>query len=123
MTMTLPAIVAMNVVFSFDSILSAMALSEVFWVMATGAAIGMGSTQSVSRAFMAQLSPPEREAEFFGFYVLSGKLASTVGPLLFGVISAASGSQRLAVLSLTPLFLIGLGLLATVQPPDRRPLS
>jgi len=93
-----------------------------FWVMATGAAIGMGSTQSVSRAFMAQLSPPEREAEFFGFYVLSGKLASTVGPLLFGVISAASGSQRLAVLSLTPLFLIGLGLLATVRPPERHPL-
>ena len=33
-------IVAMNVVFSFDSILSAMALSDVFWVMATAIVIG-----------------------------------------------------------------------------------
>lgn len=33
-------IVIMNVVFSFDSILSAMALSDVFWVMATSIIIG-----------------------------------------------------------------------------------
>jgi predicted tellurium resistance membrane protein TerC len=33
-------IVVMNVVFSFDSILSAMALSDVFWVMATAIIIG-----------------------------------------------------------------------------------
>ena len=30
----------MNIVFSFDSILSAMALTEVFWVMATAIIIG-----------------------------------------------------------------------------------
>ena len=33
-------IVIMNLVFSFDSILSAMALTEVFWVMATAILIG-----------------------------------------------------------------------------------
>ena len=33
-------IVSMNLVFSFDSILSAMALSKVFWVMATAIVIG-----------------------------------------------------------------------------------
>jgi predicted tellurium resistance membrane protein TerC len=33
-------IVAMNLVFSFDSILSAMALTDVFWVMATAIIIG-----------------------------------------------------------------------------------
>lgn len=35
-------IVAMNVVFSFDSILSAMALTDVFWVMASAIIIGAG---------------------------------------------------------------------------------
>jgi len=34
------AIVIMNIVFSFDSILSAMALTDVFWVMATAIVIG-----------------------------------------------------------------------------------
>ena len=33
-------IVVMNVIFSFDSILSAMALTKVFWVMATAIIIG-----------------------------------------------------------------------------------
>ena len=33
-------IVVMNLVFSFDSILSAMALTDVFWVMATAIVIG-----------------------------------------------------------------------------------
>lgn len=86
-----------------------------FWIMASGAAIGMGSTQAVSRAYMAQLSPKDRESEFFGFYVLSGKFASIFGPLLFGMISAYTGSQRLAVLSLLPLFIIGLLIMLTID--------
>lgn len=79
-----------------------------FWAMAVGAALGMGSTQAVGRSFMAQITPPARESEFFGFYVLSGKFASMFGPLLFGSISHLTGSQRLAVLSLLPFFLLGL---------------
>ncbi len=82
-----------------------------FWIMASGAAIGMGSTQAVGRSFMAQISPPERESEFFGFYVLSGKFASMFGPLLFGFISSTTGNQRLAVFSLLPFFLLGIGLM------------
>ncbi len=38
--MTIGWIVAMNLVFSFDSILSAMALTDIFWVMATAIVIG-----------------------------------------------------------------------------------
>ena len=86
-----------------------------FWAMAVGAAIGMGSTQAVGRSLMAQLTPPERESEFFGFYVLSGKFASMFGPLLFGFISYRTGSQRLAVLSLAPLFIVGLLLMFSVR--------
>jgi UMF1 family MFS transporter len=84
------------------------ASKAMFWAMAVGAALGMGSTQAVGRSFMAQISPPARESEFFGFYVLSGKFASMFGPLIFGTISNLTGSQRLAVLSLLPFFLLGL---------------
>jgi UMF1 family MFS transporter len=86
-----------------------------FYLMGCLAALGMGSTQAVARSFMAQITPPSREAEFFGFYVLSGKFASMFGPLLFGFVSEASGSQRLAVLSLLPFFLVGLALMAGVD--------
>jgi len=86
-----------------------------FYVMGCLAALGMGSTQSVARSFMAQITPPAREAEFFGFYVLAGKFASMFGPLMFGFVSEATGSQRLAVLSLLPFFLVGLALMASVN--------
>ena len=78
-----------------------------FWIMACGAAVGMGSTQAVGRSFMAQVSPPARQSEFFGFYVLSGKFASMFGPLVFGLVSQWTGSQRLAVLMLFPFFVAG----------------
>ena len=87
-----------------------------FLLMACLAAIGMGSTQAVGRSFMAQITPPSREAEFFGFYVLSGKFASMFGPLIFGLVSEATGSQRLAVLSLLPFFIVGLVLMARIDP-------
>jgi UMF1 family MFS transporter len=86
-----------------------------FWIMASGAAIGMGSTQAVGRSFMAQLTPPERESEFFGFYVLSGKFGSLFGPLMFGLISHASGNQHLAVLSILPFFIVGLLLVLSID--------
>jgi len=92
-----------------------------FYLMASLAAIGMGSTQAVGRSFMAQITPPSRESEFFGFYVLSGKFASMFGPLVFGFVSEATGSQRIAVLSLLPFFLIGLALMAAVN--ERRALA
>ena len=88
-----------------------------FYAMACLAALGMGSTQAVGRSFMAQITPPSRESEFFGFYVLSGKFASMFGPLVFGFVSEATGSQRLAVLSLLPFFLGGLWIMATVDEP------
>jgi UMF1 family MFS transporter len=92
-----------------------------FWVMASGVAIGMGSTQAIGRSFMAQISPAERESEFFGFYLLTSKLGSIVALLLFGVISTSTGNQRLAVLWLVPLFVVGCGLVLSIN--ERRAIA
>jgi UMF1 family MFS transporter len=97
-------------------ILAFLARSKgIFWIMAAGAAVGVGSTQAVGRSFMARITPPTRESEFFGFYVLSGKFASMFGPLVFGTISHATGSQRAAIISLLPFFLAGLGLMLSIN--------
>jgi UMF1 family MFS transporter len=79
-----------------------------FWIMAAGAAIGMGSSQAVSRSFMARLSPRSRESEFFGFYTLAGQVGSIVAFLTFGLVSSGSGDQRLAVLWTLPFFVVGM---------------
>lgn len=62
-------IVLMNVVFSFDSILSAMALTNVFWVMATAIIIsGVGMVYLADR--VANFLAKNRMYEVLGLFIL-----------------------------------------------------
>ncbi|NHZ70618.1 MAG: MFS transporter, partial [Proteobacteria bacterium] len=58
--------------------------------------------------------PEEASAEFYGFYSVFSKL-SGIGPLVFGAVSAATGSGRAAILSVALFFVAGLILLARVD--------
>jgi UMF1 family MFS transporter len=65
---------------------------------------------------MARLTPRGREGEMFGFYALCGKSSSVVGPLMFGFVAVATGgNQKLSVMSISILFVIGLVLLQRVN--------
>jgi UMF1 family MFS transporter len=89
-----------------------------FAVLALVAGFGLGSVQAASRAFMASLIPRGRESEMFGFYALCGKSSSIIGPLVFGYVAfATGGNQRLAVMAISVLFVIGLVLLQRVEDP------
>jgi MFS transporter, UMF1 family len=78
----------------------------------------IGSTQSMGRALLSNLSPTDKINEFFGFNSLSSKAAATLGPLLFGLISSWSGNQRIAWLSLLPFLFVGGLLLLKVKEDD-----
>jgi len=93
---------------------------EVFWVVALGGALGLASVQAVSRSMVALMIERQQEAEIFGFYGISGKLSSAFGPLVFGLISFLSGSQRAAMLAVGLFFLLGLFLLLRVEEPSAR---
>ena len=87
-----------------------------FWVVAILAGTGLGAIQAASRTFMATLVPAGREAEFFGFYALVGKTGAILGPLVFGVVSAAmGGNQRAAIVAVGLFFVVGLALLRRVS--------
>ncbi|HKQ98082.1 MAG TPA: MFS transporter [Candidatus Polarisedimenticolia bacterium] len=86
-----------------------------FFVVGAFASIGMGSTQTASRSLMALLVPPGRSAEYFGFYGLTGKISAIFGPVIYGWVAAQAGSERPAVLSVAPFFVVGLLLLMTVD--------
>jgi len=86
-----------------------------FWAVACVAGLGLGSVQAGTRAFFTQFIPAGREAEYFGVYSLVGKTSAIVGPLVFGQVSAAFGSQRPAILSIVIFFVVGLALLSSVQ--------
>lgn len=78
----------------------------------------MGSSQSIARALMSQLTPAEKKTEFFGFYSFFGKSSAVLGPVLFGVISTVTGSQRYAILSLLFFFVVGIIVLSFVKEED-----
>ncbi len=62
-------IVAMNLVFSFDSILSAIALSDVFWVMATAIVLG-GAMMIWLADRVAEFLKKNRMYEVLGLFIL-----------------------------------------------------
>lgn len=79
------------------------------------AGIAIGSSQSSSRTMLALLTPTEKMTEFFGFYALTGKLASVFGPLVYGEIARITGSQRMSILAVLVFFIAGGVLLQTVD--------
>ncbi len=86
-----------------------------FYVAAVFVAMGMGATQSVTRSLLALFTPKANAAEFFGFLGIAGKALAFVGPLMFGAISSATGSQRPAILSIGAFFVVGIILLSFVN--------
>ena len=86
-----------------------------FWVMAVVAALVMGGTQTVSRAIMGLMTPKNHTAEFFGFFGLSGRMTSMLGPVFFSTILATTGSPHLAIASLVIFFLLGFAIVLPVD--------
>lgn len=67
--MIITSIVIMNLVFSFDSILSAMALTDVFWVMATAIIIG-GVLMIYLSGKVSEFLKKNRMYEVLGLFIL-----------------------------------------------------
>ena len=91
-----------------------------FWILGVITAIVMGGSQAASRSLQAVLIPEKRSAEFFSFFGISGKFASAVGPLIFGLAVLLTGSLRLGMLSLIIFFLAGFLLLLRVNEDQGR---
>lgn len=86
-----------------------------FWGLASVAGLGLGTVQAASRALFAGYIPAGRESEYFGVYSLVGKSSAVAGPLVFGYVSSAFGSQRPAILAIAVFFAGGLYLLRSVK--------
>lgn len=82
------------------------------------AGLVIGSSQSLCRSIYAQMIPADRSSEFFGFNALVGRASAALGPLVFGVVNAATGSQRMAMASIGCFIVLG-GLILAYQRPTR----
>jgi UMF1 family MFS transporter len=88
-----------------------------FYMLAVVVGLVQGGIQSLSRSLFARLIPAEKAGEFFGFYNMLGKFAAVLGPLLMAKATLLSGSPRVGILAIIPLFVVGGLLLASVRLP------
>jgi len=78
------------------------------WILAAVIAIVLGGSQALSRSLFSRMIPEGKEAAFFGLYEVSERGTSWMGPLLFSIVIARTGSYRQALFSLIVFFVVGL---------------
>ena len=81
--------------------------STLFLLLALIVAANQGGIQALSRSCFGRLIPPERSAEYFGFYNIFGKFAAVLGPALVGLSGRLFGGGQYGMLSLLLLFIGG----------------
>ncbi len=102
-----------------------------FFIIAAIAGFAMAGIQSTSRTVVGLFSPPGRSAEFYGFFALTGRTSSFIGPAIFGWLAATMTAHylnlgldatlaeqqghRVAVLSIAAFLLLGMFLLLWVN--------
>ncbi len=99
-------------------VIYAYALLYQIWqlfVLGVFVALVMGGSQALSRSLYSQLIPRQNESEFFGFYEISERGTSWIGPLVFAAAVQYTGSSRVAILSVILFFVVGLLLLIPVN--------
>jgi UMF1 family MFS transporter len=108
-------VVAGSELAAWPGLFSQAGAKQVFWGVAILASLGIGAVQATSRTFVGQMAPEGRSTEFFGFMAFAGKGSAIVGPMVFGIVSSAFDSQRLAILSVGIFFFTGLVLMMFVK--------
>jgi UMF1 family MFS transporter len=94
--------------------LSAGAAAQ-FYALAVLIGIVLGGTQALCRSLFSQLIPLGKEAEYFGFYEISDRGTSWLGPFLFALTYQLTESYRYAIISLVFFFVAGGVLLAKLD--------
>ena len=89
-----------------------------FWALALILGIFVGPVQAASRTMMAHLTEPERAAEMFGLFALSGKITSFLGPAVLAFVTLSFDSQRLGMATILIFLLVGLVILTRVRLPE-----
>ena len=86
-----------------------------FFFLAVFVGFVLGGVQALSRSLYGTMIPEEAAAEFYGFFTVFSKFSAIWGPLVFAIVSNATGSGRPAIVSVIAFFLIGGYLLSRVD--------
>lgn len=108
-----------------------------FYFIGGLAGFALTGAQSVSRSVVGMFSPPGKSAEFYGFFAVTGRTSSFIGPTIFGVLAAEASEwyeraqqmaplaaeqagHRFALFSIAAFLVAGLVLLLLVNEKEGR---
>jgi len=74
-----------------------------FYVIGGLAGFALTGVQSVSRTVVGMFSPAGKSAEFYGFFAVTGRTSSFIGPTIFGVVAAEATEWYQRVRQMAPL--------------------
>jgi len=86
-----------------------------FFALAILVGMVQGGAQALSRSMFASMIPARRSAAFFALFAIGEKFAGVAGPLVFAVITHATGSSQEGILFVVVFFLVGAALLSRVD--------
>ena len=104
-----------------DNVWSPLGLSASLQFVLVGMILGlvMGGSQALARSIFAYMTPESRSFEFFGFFGVSIRVSTVLGPLIYGWL-AFQYDARVGVLSLAVLVLLGALLFITIDVEEGR---
>ena len=86
-----------------------------FLLLGFGVATVQGGSQALSRSLIGKMMPKSKSAEFYGFFSVSEKFNTVIGPAVFSLINQLTDNSRLAIFSLVIFFLAGIAILRKVD--------
>ncbi|WP_429902925.1 MFS transporter [Geobacillus stearothermophilus] len=100
----------------------ALAYSKLsLWIAGSLFGVSLGAMWVTSRTYIVELSPKDKQGQFFGLFAFSGKVSAIIGPTIYGSItlllhSYGNIANRLAMGSLLVMVLLGIFFLRKVKP-------
>jgi len=86
-----------------------------FLLLGFGVAIVQGGSQALSRSLIGQMMPKSKTAEFYGFFSVSEKFNTVVGPFIMALVTDLTGDSRWGIISLVIFFVVGILMLRGVD--------
>jgi UMF1 family MFS transporter len=86
------------------------------YVLAVGIALVLGGSQTLARSLVSQCTPAGSAGAVFAVTELASRGTAWIGPTVFGVVVATTGSYRGALASLALLFAVAAVALSRVRP-------
>ena len=86
-----------------------------FLLLGFGVAMVQGGSQALSRSLVGQLMPKSKTAEFYGFFSVSEKFNTVVGPFVMALVTQLTGDGRWGIVSLVIFFVVGIIMLRGVD--------